>query len=83
MDLKKFFPDLSRMLRPAFYEDGTTPKARNSGEGERKKTKKGATHKQGKVFRGRRLSSVLTPAMYRKFHFGIGRKAKERLEKKK
>jgi hypothetical protein len=55
------------------------------GPVEKKKTKRGATHKQGKVFLGRQLLAM-TPAYYRRTHRGNPAKAlreKELLEKRK
>jgi hypothetical protein len=54
-------------MSPALYEDGRTPRGRYGvivGA-----TRKGATHKQGKVFRSRSLFGI-TPAEYRRRHLG-------------
>ena len=74
-------------LRSPHYQNGA-PKGRGNQHIIRKKsgkTRRGATHKQGKVFLGRQLLAM-TPAYYRRSHRGNPAKAlreKMLLEKRK
>ena len=56
-------------FKPFSYQNDA-PKARNDTDGKSSgKTRRGATHTQGKVFQSRRIFAV-TPAQYRQQHLG-------------
>lgn len=87
--------NLKKTARMGFFPQGDRRRVESRVEGNKKsgKTRKGATHKQGKVFRSKmrtRVSSYLlnpdapksayvfvTPAQYRRLHLGVTKKKKQ------
>lgn len=67
--ISKLFPILREAVKPAYYADGQSPKARVS-RNNTKATQKGAIHKKGKHFLGRKIL-VANPAQYRRSHMGL------------
>lgn len=61
---------LAASLKPAYYEDGRSPRGRTDGNKKSGKTRRGAKHKVNPTFRSRRIFKT-TPAQYRHEHRGV------------
>jgi hypothetical protein len=69
-NLQRAIMGLASALRSNYYEGSRIPKARNNEAPKSGKTRKGASHIVNPTFKARRIFQDLTPAMYRRFHFG-------------
>lgn len=81
---KSLFASAGMRMKPIYYPDGKSPRARNDERHKSGKTRRGATHRQGAHFLGRRMLNI-TPAQYRHFHVANPEKAareKMKAEKK-
>lgn len=63
-NLKAAIMSMVGSLKPAKYPKTSIPKALNDEVSKRQKTKKGAVHKQGKHFLGRRLLKAPISMLY-------------------
>jgi len=77
---------LAAAFKSPYYKGTDVPKGRNNEIKKSGKTRRGAVHKQGRVFRSRHITAVrtdagmtryVTPAQYRGLHLGAGAKKKE------